>query len=93
MSKPVQSRIGIADGFSRGFDILRLGFEIHTRAMMGLGRMCLVIGAMGAVLWCLYAVPLAVIFGAAASRSPGGSGVLRASFSARLERAGTPDTR
>jgi type IV secretory pathway TraG/TraD family ATPase VirD4 len=64
MSKPMQKRIGIADGFSRGFDILRLGVEIHARAVTGLLRMCLVISAAGTVLWCLYDIPLTVIFGA-----------------------------
>jgi type IV secretory pathway TraG/TraD family ATPase VirD4 len=64
MSKPMQKRIGIADGFSRGFDILRLGIEIHSRAVMGLLRMCLIIGAAGTLIWCLYDIPLAVIFGA-----------------------------
>lgn len=54
----------MSDSFSRGFDILRLTVQIHTRAMSALLKVAIFVMLASTILLVLWFEPLAVIYGA-----------------------------
>lgn len=63
MGKPTRKRVGMSDAFSRGFDILRLSLQIHTRALNMLLRLSAVIAILGTLGAVFVFLPLQTIYG------------------------------